>query len=87
MDIDSLNKEDLIKYKKLLQELKNQKIYRNVSISLASLSTIGFIYFGRSIELKQLVINAIILAISLNAISYNSKEINNIKTKIKKMEE
>ena len=87
MNIDDLSKEELIKYKKLLSELKNHKLYRNISASLSLMSMISFVYFSNNDEFKKMVISALITIIGLNFIGYNTREIKYAKEKIRKMKE
>ena len=81
------NKEDLIEYKELLQKLKTYKLYRNISAAFTILSTISFVHYARSQELKQLALSALILVICLNSTAHNNKEINYTKKRILEMKE
>ena len=82
MNIDDMNKEQLLEYKQLLQELQNYKTYRNISAALTILSTFSFVYFARNQELKQLAISALISIICLNFTAHNNKEIYYTKKKL-----
>ena len=86
MNIDNLNKDELLKYKELLSDIKKYKLYRNISISLSTLSTLSFIYYARTQQIKSMVLSAIITIVAMNFISNNSKEIKELNKKLKTKE-
>jgi hypothetical protein len=87
VNIDNFSKEQLIKYKELLEEIKITKIWRNINISYTTLSTIFFIYFSRQSQIKPSVVCALITVLGLNFISSNNREIDSANEKILKMKE
>ena len=87
MNIDNFSKEQLKKYKELLQEIKQNEIWRSINISYSTLSTIFFIYFSRNLELKKSIFCAAIIILGLNCISTNNRNIDSANEKILKMKE
>ncbi len=87
MNIDNLTKEQLIKYKKLLSELKRAKAVYGINISCTTISLLSFIYFGQSIDLKKMAVSAIIAIAGLNFLPINSEELADVKQRVLDFEE
>ena len=83
MNIDIMDKEELLEYKKLLEELKKEKILRNINITYTSLSFISFIVLSNIEKYEYSALSALITILGLNFISSKTKDITMTENKIK----
>lgn len=78
-----MNKDELLKYKELLQEIKKEKILRNFEISYSALSFISFVVLSNMQKYKYGAISALITVLGVNFLSARNKDIEYMEEQLK----